>query len=64
MRNTAPPPAGSASNTIEIIRLNPHDRHAILHATAEVAGPVARAWLFGSRADDRTRGAQSVLVTR
>ena len=64
MRGMAPLPAGSRSNTIEIVRLAPHARRAIQHGTAKVAGPAARALLFGSHTDDCARGAVGALVTR
>lgn len=38
------------------MRLILRDRHALVQATAEVAGPAARALLFGSRTDDHARG--------
>ena len=44
------------------MRLSPHDREAILRATAEVAGPQARALLFGSRTDDSARGGDIDLL--
>lgn len=44
------------------MRLSPHDRDAILRSTAEVAGPGARALLFGSRTDDSARGGDIDLL--
>jgi predicted nucleotidyltransferase len=44
------------------MRLTTRDRHAIVQATAEVAGPAARALLFGSRTDDRARGGDIDLL--
>ena len=44
------------------MRLTARDRHAIVQATAEVAGPAARALLFGSRTDDRARGGDIDLL--
>lgn len=44
------------------MRLSPHDRAAILQATAEVAGADARVWLFGSRVHDDRRGGDIDLL--
>jgi predicted nucleotidyltransferase len=44
------------------MRLSPHDRSAILQATAEVAGPAARVLLFGSRVRDDLRGGDIDLL--
>ena len=44
------------------MRLTARDRQAIVQATAEVAGPAARALLFGSRTDDRARGGDIDLL--
>ena len=37
------------------MRLSPHDQ-SVLRAAITQADPQARAWLFGSRADDQARG--------
>lgn len=38
------------------MRLSPEQIDAIKRSTAEVFGPAARVWLFGSRVDDSKRG--------
>ena len=44
------------------MRLSAHDRLAIQRATAEVAGPDARVFLFGSRTRDEMRGGDIDLL--
>ena len=44
------------------MRLNPRQRDVIRQATAEVAGPAARALLFGSRTRDDLRGGDIDLL--
>ena len=44
------------------MRLSTHDRLAIQRATAEVAGPDARVYLFGSRTRDELRGGDIDLL--
>ena len=44
------------------MRLSAHDRLAIQRATAEVAGPDARVYLFGSRTRDELRGGDIDLL--
>ncbi len=38
------------------MRLTPFQREIFKQLTAEVFGPQAQVWLFGSRADDQRRG--------
>ena len=38
------------------MRITDFQREAILREVASVLGPGARVWLFGSRANDKTRG--------
>lgn len=44
------------------MRLSAHDRLAIQRATAEIAGPCARVYLFGSRTRDELRGGDIDLL--
>lgn len=44
------------------MRVSLHDRDCIRQATLEVAGPRARAMLFGSRTDDQKRGGDIDLL--
>lgn len=44
------------------MRLSEHQRHVIRQATAEVAGPAARALLFGSRTRPELRGGDIDLL--
>lgn len=44
------------------MRISLHDRDCIRQATYELAGPGARALLFGSRTDDRKRGGDIDLL--
>ena len=44
------------------MRLSAHDRLAIRRVTAEVAGPDARVYLFGSRTRDDLRGGDIDLL--
>jgi predicted nucleotidyltransferase len=44
------------------MRISLHDRDSIRRATSEVAGPGARALLFGSRTDDQRRGGDIDLL--
>ena len=44
------------------MRLSAHDRLAIQRATAEVAGPDGRVYLFGSRTRDKLRGGDIDLL--
>jgi predicted nucleotidyltransferase len=44
------------------MRISLHDRDCIRQATLEVAGPHARAMLFGSRTDDQKRGGDIDLL--
>jgi predicted nucleotidyltransferase len=46
------------------MRLNPDQREAILQTSAEVFGPDAAVWLFGSRVDDSKRGGDIDLLIR
>ena len=44
------------------MRISHHARDCIRQATLEVAGPQARAMLFGSRTDDQKRGGDIDLL--
>lgn len=44
------------------MRLSEHQRNVIRGATAEVAGPSARVWLFGSRTRQDLRGGDIDLL--
>lgn len=44
------------------MRLTPQQRQIITQTTLEVAGPAARARLFGSRVDDHQRGGDIDLL--
>jgi predicted nucleotidyltransferase len=44
------------------MRISLHDRDCIRQATSEVAGPGAKAMLFGSRTDDQRRGGDIDLL--
>ncbi|QOC23760.1 nucleotidyltransferase domain-containing protein [Wenzhouxiangella sp. AB-CW3] len=44
------------------MRLNPKQIQTIKQATADIFGPDARVWLFGSRADDSRRGGDVDLM--
>lgn len=46
------------------MRLTENQIAAIREATAEVFGPKAQVWLFGSRVDDRKRGGDIDLLIR
>ncbi|WP_376692026.1 nucleotidyltransferase domain-containing protein [Wenzhouxiangella sp. EGI_FJ10409] len=44
------------------MRLTDHQIETIKQATAEIFGPDAQVWLFGSRADDSRRGGDVDLM--
>jgi predicted nucleotidyltransferase len=44
------------------MRLSAHEREVIRQATAELAGPAARALVFGSRVRDNARGGDIDLL--
>lgn len=44
------------------MRLNQHQIDKIKSATADIFGPEARVWLFGSRVDDTRRGGDVDLM--
>lgn len=44
------------------MRLTPHQIQTIKRTTAEIFGPEARVWLFGSRVDDTRRGGDVDLM--
>lgn len=44
------------------MRLTNEQRETILRVVAEIAGPQARTWLFGSRVDDSKRGGDIDLL--